>query len=263
MIIIYELKKFFREIANLIFLLVLPIVLMFVLGKTAMTVQTNEFLEAFNIPNDYVALNVKSCIIPNQYQAMDYFGVTMLMMMSFFTCVLGANSYTGEYRMKTINRLLCAKQSRAKTFCQKSIGLVLIAMIENIIFIVVAKLVYQIHFAGSKKEEIAILGMAFLNSVLMIFLGNILGMLLKKNTLMILMSVFTLMMLFGGTFTGNIYIHGLSNRMPIYHLQMAAFRIGSLHRYDLFKSVLTIEGVVLFFSVTIAFLLFYRQDEVR
>ena len=35
MIILYEIKKFFKEIPNLVFLLALPIIMLYVLGKTS------------------------------------------------------------------------------------------------------------------------------------------------------------------------------------------------------------------------------------
>ena len=263
MIVIYEFKKFFSEISNLFFLIALPIVMLFVLGKTTVGFIPSDALKYIHITSNNVSAEVKHTELQRVYSIMDYFGVTMLMMMSFLTCVLGANCYSEEYRLKTINRLFCSKYSRIKIFAQKSLGLIIIAAMEIVIFLLIAKGAYKINFAMHLKEEMAIIFMAFVNSVLMIFIGNILGIIFKRNTLMFIMPVFGIMMLFGGTFTGNIYLNGVSELMPIYQLQIAAFRLGTLYSYDLLKSVLYLEGIVLLCVAACAFILFYRQDEVK
>ncbi len=263
MIILYEIKKFFKEIPNLVFLLALPIIMLYVLGKTSAGFTTVVLENMQEFPAQYELMNLKEVMIPSCYGVMDYFGITMLMMMSFLTCILGANSYSEEYRQKTINRLLVAKHSRFRIFIEKTVGLLLVAAFEIGVFLVIAKGIYKVSFATVRREEVAILLLAFVNSILMLFLGNVIGMIFRKNTLMIIMPLFCIMMLFGGTFTGNLYIEGLSDWMPIYQLQMAAFRVGTLHTYDLFKTVSYIEGTASILMAGVAFWLFLRQDEVR
>lgn len=263
MIIRFEFKKFLKEPSNLIFLVGLPIIMLFILGKTSPGFSASELLKHITIPEDYQSVMVKQDGLKMVYDIMDYFGVTMLMMLTFLTCVLGANSFSEEYRLKTINRYFCSGKSRTAIFIQKVLGLVIIAAAELLFFFVIAKLLFGIHFAKGREEEIMILAMAFENSLVMLVAGSMLGMIFKKNTLPFIMPFFCIMMLFGGTFTGNIYIAGLSEAMPIYQMQIAAFRLGTLHSYELIRPIMLIEGLILIALFIGAFFMFHKQDEVR
>lgn len=275
-VIANELKIFYRELTNIIFVFILPVLLLIVLGY----IMPNEFEQYFyEITNESIEhtsefspdriLTSENVITSENtlnyygkytdYQIIDsdnlislkdYYGTSILIMITFMATIISANSFSEEYRLKTINRLIISGTSPKKIFWNIYIGMAIVEVFALIIFWIAASLIFNITFAPSIKEQIIIFFLSVLNSLTLLIFGATLGLFIRRNPLPYIMPFFTVMMFLGGTFSNTLYIKGISEAMPIYHMRTIFFEISLIHNYRSVSVFLIIEFLLfIFFSV--------------
>lgn len=212
-----------------------------------------------NSSNDYIEENN----LGNDRTIMDYYSVSILMMITFMVTIIGANCFCEEFRLKTLNRLMCSTYSRTRIFWHKYLGLVLASSLELVVYIVITKVFFGVTFATNAAEALVIFLLAFMNSLTLLMVGVVLGLFVKRNPLPLIMPLYCIMMFLGGTFSNTLYVKGLTECMPIYQLQTIIFKIGIFHQLDAALPAFLFEIAFFIVLSVIAIKRFNVLEEVR
>jgi ABC-2 type transport system permease protein len=193
----------------------------------------------------------------------DYYAVSMVAMISFMSTLVGAGAFIGERQNRTLNRLIIAPQNRVYLFLQKILGLVPQVIIQIAVIMLVSVFVFKAHYAATLGTNIYLFLLFLVVTLCMISIGSIAGIVLKANPMAVIMPILWLMMFFGGTYSKEINIKGLTNFMPIYQIQQAAFDLAIFGRYAKANTVLIICIAIMAVALAFGAFLFSRKEEER
>lgn len=193
----------------------------------------------------------------------DYYAITMIAMISFFSSIVGAGAFMGERQNKTINRLIIAPQNRVSLFFQKILGMVPQVMIQIAIIMLVSVFIFKANYAADFVDNVYLFFMFLLVSFCMISIGAVIGILVKVNPMVIIMPVIWVIMFLGGTYAKEFYIKGLSEAMPVHGIQKAAFDLAIFGRYEKANEVILICAIITTAVLALGAFLFSRKEEER
>lgn len=185
---------------------------------------------------------------------MDYYAVTMTVLIIFFGAVpLGAGTYADEYTNHTIERLNASLVSPTAVFFGKVIGTLPVVFLEVMVVMFSGTVLFGAHFCATFKENLLLFVMFICASLAAVSVGVLFNLFLPGVPAMpILMPVLWLAMFFSGTFTPDIYISGLTECMPMYQMQRAAFDLTVFEKNERAVRVvlvsLTVFAAALFFG---------------
>ncbi|MGB7605472.1 MAG: ABC transporter permease [Lutisporaceae bacterium] len=238
--------------------IMLSIIASYNINSNAISVTGNMTMDDSSF-NDYIEENN----LGNNRTIMDYYSVSILMMITFMVTIIGANCFCEEFRLKTLNRLMCSTYSRSRIFWHKFLGLVLASSLEIVVYIVITKVFFGVTFATDAIEALVIFLLAFMNSLTLLMVGVVLGLFIKKNPLPFIMPLYCIMMFLGGTFSNTLYVKGITECMPIYQLQTIIFKIGIFHQLDAALPAFLLEIAFFITLSIIAIKRFNGLEEVR
>jgi ABC-2 type transport system permease protein len=193
----------------------------------------------------------------------DYYAVAMVAMISFMSILVGAGAFVGERQNKTINRLIIAPQNRVILFLQKILGMVPQVVLQITVIMVVSVVVFKANYAATVQTNLYLFLMFLMVTLCMISLGAVIGIVIKANPMAVIMPVLWLMMFFGGTYSKEINIKGVTNVMPIYQLQQAAFDLAIFGRYGKANHIILICIITMAAALLVGAILFSRKEEER
>lgn len=193
----------------------------------------------------------------------DYYAVSMVVMIAFMSSLVGANAFLSERQNKTINRMIIAPQNRCSMFLQKVCGMAPQALLQISIIMTLSVVVFKASYGATLASNLYLFLFFFTITFCMVSLGAIVGLLTKLSPFIIIMPVVWIMMFLGGTYHKEVEIEGISNIMPNYIFQKAAFDVAIFQRYELANKI--ILGCVLTTIVALAVgaYLFYTKEEER
>lgn len=194
---------------------------------------------------------------------LDYYGVTMVVLMIFMGAIIGANTFNEERRLKTMNRLLISPLSRKSVFLQKAVGQIPSAVTEIAVVMSVGVLFFKVHYAAALHDNILLIVLFLCSGLTMLSVGIVLGMFIKGNPSIYIMIPLWLMMFFSGTASKEIYIKGISDKLPVYKIQEAAFDITVFGRSRKAVSVMLAEAAILVVMLAVGIIRSNRMKEVR
>jgi ABC-2 type transport system permease protein len=194
---------------------------------------------------------------------LDYYAVTMMVMICFMSVILGSTAFSGERQERTINRLLIAPKNKAVLFLSKILGLVPQVVLQITIIMVCSIFVFHAKYAASLIDNMYLFFMFFIVTITMISIGAVVGLFLKANPMAVLFPILWVMMFLSGTYSKEINISGVTDRMPIYQIQEAAFDLTVFGRYE--KSTLVILTCLVITALMLALgaYAFSRKEEER
>ncbi len=194
----------------------------------------------------------------------DYYAVSMVMMIAFMSVIVGTNAFMSERRNKTINRMILAPQNRISMFLQKVLGMLPQTVLQVTVIMGISIVVFDAHY-GAGVREVAYLFLMFCAiTFCMISLGVILGLLFKKVSPFVLtMPVIWIMMFFGGTYSKDLYMEGITELMPNYIFQQAAYELSVFGHYEKATQVILICLAITIVSLTIGAIIFCSKEEER
>lgn len=193
----------------------------------------------------------------------DYYAITMIAMISFFSSLVGAGAFMGERQSKTINRLIIAPQNRVILFFQKILGMVPQVMLQIAIIMLVSVFLFKANYAADPVDNIVLFLMFLLVSFCMISIGAVIGILVKVNPMVVIMPVIWIIMFLGGTYAKDFYIKGLTEAMPVYGIQRAAFDLAIFGRYEKAREVIIVCLLIMGAALALGAFLFSRKEEER
>lgn len=177
---------------------------------------------------------------------MDYYAVTMAVVITFFGAVsLGACTYADEYANHTIERLNASLVSPSAVFFGKIIGTLPVVFIQTISVMLSSTLLFGAHYCDTFGGNLLLFVLFICASLSAVSVGVLFNLFFPKvPALTIFMSVLWLAMFLSGTFTPDIYISGLTECMPMYQIQRAAFDLTVFGKNERIVRVVLISLVV-------------------
>jgi ABC-2 type transport system permease protein len=227
---------------------------------TAVSNTAPESLAGFNAESiDYTVekdLGVERSMI-------DYYAVSMVVMIAFFSMLVGANAFLGERENKTINRMIIAPQNRISMFLQKVCGMAPQSILQIAIIMILSVVVFKASYGATLMSNLYLFLLFFVITFCMVSLGAIVGLLFKISPFILIMPVVWIMMFLGGTYSKELEIEGISNIMPNYIFQKAAFDVAIFNRYELANKVILGCVLTTIAALAVGAYLFYRKEEER
>ncbi len=193
----------------------------------------------------------------------DYYAVSMVVMIAFMSMMVGANAFLSERENKTINRMIIAPQNRCSMFLQKVCGMAPQALLQVSIIMILSVVVFKASYGATLISNLYLFFLFFVITFCMLSLGAIVGLLFKLSPFVIVMPVVWIMMFLGGTYHKEIDIKGISNIMPNYIFQKAAFDVAIFNRYELANKVILGCVLTTIAALAVGAYLFYRKEEER
>lgn len=194
---------------------------------------------------------------------LDYYAVTMLAMVSFMSIILGSFAFVGERQNKTINRLMIAPKNKAVLFLAKILGLLPQAMLQIIIIMVISVFVFNAHYTTSLLDNLYLFFFFLIVTVTLISIGALIGLFIKANPMAVTMPILWTMMFLSGTYSKEINIKGITDMMPIYQVQEAAFDLAIFGRYQRVNEIIIICIIIMVIMLSIGAFAFSRKEEER
>jgi ABC-2 type transport system permease protein len=193
----------------------------------------------------------------------DYYAVSMVVMIAFFSMLVGANAFLGERENKTINRMIIAPQNRISMFLQKVCGMAPQSILQIAIIMILSVVVFKASYGATVISNLYLFLLFFVITFCMVSLGAIVGLLFKISPFILIMPVVWIMMFLGGTYSKELEIEGVSNIMPNYIFQKAAFDVAIFNRYELANRVILGCVLTTIVALSVGAYLFYRKEEER
>lgn len=161
---------------------------------------------------------------------LDYYAITMMTMMCFMSILLGAVCFMGERQGRTVSRLKIAPVSQVKLFFGKIFGLLPQTVLQTVILMVLSTVLFGANYAANLKDNLHLFFMFTVVSFSMISVGAVYGLFTDINPMACIMPVAWAMMFLSGTYSKEIFIDGISQYMPMYQVQEAAFDLAVFGR---------------------------------
>lgn len=194
---------------------------------------------------------------------LDYYGVSMVVMILFAGAIRGVNTFKEERQLKTLSRLIVSPMRRTNIFMQKVLGQVPSAVLEIIIIFTVSVLFFHVHYAAGLYNNLVLLLLFLLTSFTTLMVGIVMGMFMEGNPMLYILGPVWLMSFFSGTFAKDIYIKGLTEYLPMYRIQQAAFDITIFGRTGEATGVMLIETAIIVLFIVVGGIRFNKMREVR
>ena len=156
---------------------------------------------------------------------MDYYAVTMTVMILFMgSCIRGAGVYEDEHTNFTISRLDASPVSRTAVFFGKIIGSLPMVLIQILSVMLVSTLLFGAHYCNTVSGNLLLAAMFIIVSLAALSVGVFLNLIFPRIPAgLLIMPLLWLAMFFSGTFAMDIHVPGLTECMPMYLIQRAAF----------------------------------------
>ncbi|HHU73047.1 MAG TPA: ABC transporter permease [Clostridiales bacterium] len=190
----------------------------------------------------------------------DYYAIVMIAMISFMSIILGCYCFLGERQSKTLNRLIISPQSRVYLFLQKILGMVPQVVLQISIIMVISVFAFNANYARTFKDNLYLFFMFLMVTMALISIGVVIGLVIKKNPMVVLFPFLWIMMFLGGTFSKEVHIKGLSEFLPTYQVQQGAFDLAIFGRYHRANIIILISSIILVLSIFIGVYLFRRKE---
>ncbi len=194
---------------------------------------------------------------------LDYYAVTMMVMVCFMSVILGSSAFSVERQNRTINRLLIAPKNKVILFLSKILGLMPQVVMQIAIIMVFSIFVFHANYAATWLDNAYLFVMFFMVTLCMISIGAVIGLFLKANPMAVIFPVLWVMMFFSGTYSKEVNISGVTDRMPIYKIQEASFDLTVFGRYGKCNTVILSCLIITAIALSIGAFVFSRMEEER
>lgn len=190
---------------------------------------------------------------------LDYYAVAMTVMILFMGGMGGAASLQEERLHKTMRRMLISPRSKAALYVQKILGSTPQVLLQVTVVMVFSSAVFGARYAARWQDNLLLFLLFFVCGLSFLALFSILGLYLNINCYVVFMPILWVMMFLSGTFSKEIFIPGLTECMPTYQIQNAAFDLTVFGRQQKAWAVLAVCTVVFVLSLVLGTVLFQRR----
>lgn len=192
---------------------------------------------------------------------LDYYAITMMTMTSFTSILLGAYCLISERQNKTIRRLKIAPISQVKLFLSKVFGLLPQVILQISILMILSVVIFGANYASNLLDNLYLFFMFLVVTFTIITIGAVYGMFFDAHPMATLMPIVWIMMFISGTYTKELVIDGVTQLMPAYIIQEAAFDLAIFGRYEKANMIIVICIVISIIMMSIGAIGFTRRVE--
>jgi ABC-2 type transport system permease protein len=191
---------------------------------------------------------------------LDYYAVTMIVMIMFMGGALGGAATLYEDRMNhTLARVVVSPRNRASIYIQTVIGKLPQSLMQVLSVMLVSTLFFGAHYADTARGNFILFFMLLMASMAVSAVAMILGMLVKFNPTAILMSITWVLLFLSGSFSKEVRIPGFTEHSPPYLLQAAAFDLTVFGREGKCLTALAVSTGILVIATLLGAKLFNRK----
>ncbi|HHT87889.1 MAG TPA: ABC transporter permease [Clostridiales bacterium] len=191
----------------------------------------------------------------------DYYAITMMTMLSFTSIMLGTSCLITERQDKTIRRLKIAPINQVKLFLSKIFGLLPQIILQISILMILSVLFFGANYASNLLDNLYLFLMFTVLTFAVILVGAVYGLFVNVNPMATIFPVLWIMMFISGTYSKEIFIDGITQAMPIYQIQEAAFDLAIFGNYDKANTVIAVCVIISAVLLVIGAVEFSRREE--
>lgn len=174
---------------------------------------------------------------------MDYYAVCMLVMILFMGGSISSSVCFYEFRLTgLLDRVAITPANKMKVFLLMVLGNLPMIAIEIGAIMFCSIFFFGAHYCVGIAENLMLIAYFTVVALAVEAFGAVVGLFIKANPTAIMMPLCWIMMFFSGTFAKDVYMKGISEWMPTYQIQQAAFDLTLFGNYG---RVLRVGGVAL------------------
>lgn len=194
---------------------------------------------------------------------MDYYAVTMLAMICFMSSILGSMAFAAERQNRTMNRLLIVPKNKILIFFSKILGMMPQVILQISVIMITSTTVFGAKYAMTGLDNLYLFAMFFIVTLAMISIGAVIGLVIRINPMTIIMPILWVIMFISGTYSKEIYIKGVTERMPVHWVQEAAFDLTVFGRWGRAGEVMLGCTLIIVVMLSLGAFIFSRKEEER
>lgn len=189
------------------------------------------------MPDESFADNEEEYVIPKKLgverSMIDYYAVAMLVMILFMGGGISGSVMFYEYRQGGLfNRVVTSPAKKIRVFLLMLLGNLPMAAIEIGTVMLCSTFLFGARYCRNFTENLILILYFFVVALMISAFGAVVGLIVKFNPTAIMMPLSWIMLFLGGSFSKEIFIDGISNRMPAWVIQQAAFDLTLFGNYD-------------------------------
>ncbi|GHU62926.1 hypothetical protein AGMMS49983_05320 [Clostridia bacterium] len=194
---------------------------------------------------------------------LDYYAVAMIVMIAFIGgAISGAVTMYTDRMDGTLRRVLCSPKTRASVFVEYVLGALPQSILQTAVAMAVATVFFGAHYAQTAAQNLLLFGALTLVGFAVTTLFMVIGLAVRTNPYMPLMAILWVSLFLSGTFDKSIAVGGLTEHMPAYVIQSAAFDLTVFGREEKLLAVMGVCAVVAALSAVAGALLLNRKKVV-
>lgn len=175
---------------------------------------------------------------------MDYYAVCMLVMIIFMGGTSSGMAFYDYRQLGLLDRIAITPVSKVKVFFMMLLGNLPVIGIQIGAIMLCSTFLFGAHYAVGFWANLALILFFVIVALMVNAFGAVMGLAVKVNPTVIMMPLSWILLFFGGSFAKDVFMEGISDRMPTYIIQQAAFDLTLFGHYE---RVVRIGGAALFF----------------
>lgn len=157
---------------------------------------------------------------------LDYYAVAMVIMILFMGGAIGGSTEIYQGRINgTLRRMTVSPIKRSSLYIQTVLGTVPQVLLQVIVIMIPSVLIFGANYAQNAADNLVLFAMFVTLGITINAVFTIVGLLVKSDPSVILMSLLWVLMFISGTFSKEIYIEGVTECSPVWQAQNAAFQL--------------------------------------
>lgn len=189
------------------------------------------------LPDISFAENEGEYVIPKKLgverSMIDYYAVSMLVMILFMGGGISGSTMFYEYRQGGLfNRVVVSPAKKIKVFLFMLLGNLPMTAIEIGTIMFCSTFLFGARYCMNFMENLILIVYFFVAALMINAFGAVVGLIVNFNPTAVMMPLAWIMLFLGGSFSKEIFIDGISNRMPAWVIQQAAFDLTLFGNYN-------------------------------
>jgi len=191
---------------------------------------------------------------------LDYYAVTMAVMILFMSGAIGGAATLYEGRKDgTLARVVTSPRSTVNLYIQHVVSAIPYNLIQVVCVMVASVFLFGAHYAQTFMDNLLLFTTLTCVGMCVTAAMMILGLFIRVNPQVVIMSIMWVLMFISGTFSKEVYIENFTEYSPIWMIQNAAFDLTVFGRSEKCLQVLVISVALLAMFTFIGALLFRRK----
>jgi ABC-2 type transport system permease protein len=209
------------------------------------------------IPAEEIESYIKNANPERSRSMMDYYAVTMIVMIIFMGGIAAAEDIYNGRRNFTLARSLASPKGRVSYYIQMLLARIPQNIIQVLVVMLVSVSVFGARYADTAMGNVILFTMLFICGMTVSAISTILGTLLKFSPTALIMPITWVFLFVSGTFSKAILL-SISEFSPAFIIQKAAFDLTVFGRYEQCLSVSAV-AILIFAAATVAGTALFRR----